>query len=65
MENVKIKNMKTGEQVERNIEEITKSNTNILNNITIIRTTLLNIKEMCKTSKTKLAKEILEQIKID
>ena len=47
------------------IEEITKSNINILNNITIIRTTLLNIKEMCKTSKNKLAKEILEQIKID
>lgn len=47
------------------IEEITKSNINILNNTAIIRTTLLNIKEMCKASKTKLAKEILEQIKID
>ena len=47
------------------IEEITKSNINILNNTAIIKTTLLNIKEMCKASKTKLAKEILEQIKID
>lgn len=33
--------------------------------ISYLITTLLNIKEMCKTSKTKLAKEILEQIKID
>lgn len=47
------------------IEKMTKNNINILNNVTIIRTTLLNIKERCKTSKTKLAKEILEQIKID
>lgn len=47
------------------IEKMTKNDINILNNVIIIRTTLLNIKEICKTSKTKLAKEILEQIKID
>lgn len=47
------------------IEKMTKIDINILNNVIIIRTTLLNIKEICKTSKTKLAKEILEQIKID
>lgn len=59
------------------VEKLTNSNIKLLNSknnsntdnillqTEILRTTLLDIKDLCKKSKTKLAKEILEQIKID
>lgn len=65
LNNAQYVSIKALEEENDELKEKIKNNINILNNATIIRTTLLNIKEMCKTSKTKLAKEILEQIKID